>query len=113
MQWPPHRLAYNVILMASVNRPYLKWLMILGIIEGLSTLALFFVAMPLKYHGGQPMAVTIAGGIHGILFLALVGMFLVGRSYSAAFDTHGLVGHHRGHRALRPLYRGCDAVPVV
>ena len=54
--------------------------MILGIVEGLSTLVLFFVAMPLKYYGGQPMAVSIAGGIHGILFLALVGMFLVGRS---------------------------------
>ncbi|MEE2906564.1 MAG: DUF3817 domain-containing protein [Planctomycetota bacterium] len=65
--------------MASVNRPYLKWLMILGIIEGVSTLVLFLVAMPMKYYGGQPLAVTVAGGIHGILFLALVGMFLVGR----------------------------------
>lgn len=81
--------------MASVNRPYLKWLMILGIIEGLSTLVLFFVAMPLKYYGGQPMAVTVAGGIHGILFLTLVGMFLVGRSYvplSTRLVWWGIIG---------------------
>ena len=63
-----------------MNQSYLKWLIILGIIEGLSTLVLFFVAMPLKYHGGQPMAVTIAGGIHGVLFVALVAMFVVGRT---------------------------------
>jgi integral membrane protein len=47
----------------------------MGKIEGTSTLVLFFIAMPLKYLGGIPMAVTIAGAIHGMLFLALVWMF--------------------------------------
>lgn len=37
--------------------------------EGISLLVLFFVAMPLKYIMGMPMATTWAGWIHGVLFL--------------------------------------------
>ena len=62
-----------------LNRPYLKWLMIMGIIEGISTLVLFFVAMPLKYVWDMPMAVTVSGGIHGILFLVLIVMFILAK----------------------------------
>ncbi|MCH2133382.1 MAG: DUF3817 domain-containing protein [Phycisphaerales bacterium] len=81
--------------MTAVNRSYLKWLIILGIVEGISTLVLFFVAMPLKYYGGQPMAVTIAGGIHGVLFIALVAMFIVGASavpLSTRMVWYGIIG---------------------
>jgi integral membrane protein len=49
----------------------------LAIVEGVSTLLLFGVAMPLKYFAGLPMAVTIVGSIHGFLFLALVAMLLM------------------------------------
>jgi integral membrane protein len=49
----------------------------LAIIEGVSTLVLFFVAMPLKYFAGMPLAVTVAGSIHGFLFIALVIMLLI------------------------------------
>ncbi len=38
-------------------------------IEGYSYLLLLFVAMPLKYAFGYPMAVKIAGMIHGVLFI--------------------------------------------
>ena len=44
--------------------------------EGISTLVLFGVAMPLKYFAGMPLAVRVVGLIHGILFMALVVMFL-------------------------------------
>jgi integral membrane protein len=44
----------------------------LCLVEGVSFLVLLFVAMPLKYLGGQPLAVTIAGWIHGALFLAFL-----------------------------------------
>jgi integral membrane protein len=47
-------------------------------IEGISTLVLFGIAMPLKYFADMPMAVRIAGSIHGGLFIALVLMFLLG-----------------------------------
>lgn len=46
--------------------------------EGISTLVLFGIAMPLKYLAGMPMAVTIIGSIHGVLFLALASMFVLG-----------------------------------
>jgi integral membrane protein len=49
----------------------------LAIVEGVSTLVLFFVAMPLKYFAGMPLAVTVAGSIHGLLFVALVIMLLI------------------------------------
>ncbi len=38
-------------------------------IEGISYLVLFFVAMPLKYMADMPLAVRIAGSLHGILFV--------------------------------------------
>ncbi len=38
-------------------------------IEGYSYLVLLFIAMPLKYILGFPIAVKVAGMIHGILFI--------------------------------------------
>lgn len=43
-----------------------------AIAEGISFLVLLLIAMPLKYLADQPMAVTIVGGLHGILFVAFV-----------------------------------------
>ena len=40
----------------------------IGLVEGTSTLLLFFVAMPLKYAADMPKAVSIVGMIHGVLF---------------------------------------------
>ena len=40
--------------------------------EGVSTLVLFGVAMPLKYLWDMPMAVRVVGLIHGALFTLLV-----------------------------------------
>ena len=42
--------------------------------EGVSTLVLFGIAMPLKYWAEMPLAVTVAGALHGVLFVALVLM---------------------------------------
>lgn len=64
----------------AVNVPYLRRLRLLSIIEGCSTLILFFVAMPLKYLADMPLAVTIVGSLHGLLFLALVIAFVVART---------------------------------
>lgn len=41
-------------------------------VEGLSTLLLFGVAMPLKYLADIPEAVRIVGSVHGFLFLCFV-----------------------------------------
>ena len=40
--------------------------------EGVSFLVLLLIAMPLKYFANIPLAVTIAGGLHGVLFIAYV-----------------------------------------
>ena len=63
----------------TIDHVFLKRVRTLAIIEGVSTLLLFFVAMPLKYMADMPMAVTIVGGLHGFLFLGLVGALLFAR----------------------------------
>jgi len=50
----------------------LSWLRKAGIAEGISFLALLGIAMPLKYLLKQPMAVTIVGWAHGVLFIAFL-----------------------------------------
>ncbi|MGH7964658.1 MAG: DUF3817 domain-containing protein, partial [Candidatus Binatia bacterium] len=61
-----------------VDRQFLQRLRVLGIIEGISTLVLFGIAMPLKYAADIPLAVTVVGPVHGFLFLALATMFMLG-----------------------------------
>ena len=56
---------------------FLKQLRIVSLIEGCSTLVLFFIAMPLKYGMGMAIAVTWAGRIHGGLFTLLVVMAII------------------------------------
>jgi integral membrane protein len=60
-----------------VDHVFLTRLRRLGHVEGVSTLVLFGVAMPLKYGFDMPMAVTIVGSIHGLLFVALVAALVV------------------------------------
>ena len=74
---------------------YLRWLIWMGIVEGTSTLVLFFVAMPLKYLADMPLAVTIVGSLHGLLFILYVGMLLFGKGrvpLSTGMTLWGLVG---------------------
>lgn len=46
-------------------------LRLINFFEGVSFLLLLLVAMPLKYLFDLPLAVRIAGGLHGLLFLGL------------------------------------------
>ncbi len=48
------------------------WFRIAAIAEGISFLVLLGIAMPLKYLAKIPIAVTIAGGIHGLLFIIFI-----------------------------------------
>jgi integral membrane protein len=45
---------------------------IIAFTEGVSYLILLFIAMPLKYVWGQPMAVRTFGSIHGLFFILYV-----------------------------------------
>lgn len=62
------------------NRAALWWLIVIGLVEGLSTVLLFFVAMPLKYGPTDlPIVVSIVGPVHGVLFIGYVVAILVVR----------------------------------
>ncbi len=45
---------------------------LIGLLEGLSLLALVFIAVPAKYIYHQPELVKNIGPVHGILFLLFV-----------------------------------------
>ena len=47
-------------------------LRIASLLEGFSFLLLLFLAMPLKYVFGMPMATRMVGGLHGLLFVNLL-----------------------------------------
>lgn len=51
---------------------YSKQIRQVGIAEGISYIILLFVAMPLKYLAGMPMAVKTVGWLHGVLFMAFI-----------------------------------------
>jgi integral membrane protein len=44
----------------------------ISFIEGISYLILLFIAMPLKYFVGIPLAVKIVGMAHGVLFILFI-----------------------------------------
>lgn len=46
-----------------------RWI---ALAEGVSFLILLFIAMPLKYWGGMPLAVKYTGWAHGVLFIAFI-----------------------------------------
>lgn len=54
----------------------LRQLRAVALMEGVSFVLLLFVAMPLKYLAGLPLAVRIVGSAHGLLFLLfMVALF--------------------------------------
>jgi integral membrane protein len=49
-----------------------SWFRKVAFAEGISFLVLLGIAMPLKYFADMPMAVTIVGGLHGLLFVGFI-----------------------------------------
>ncbi|MBC7874033.1 MAG: DUF3817 domain-containing protein [Ferruginibacter sp.] len=59
-----------------------SWFRKIAFAEGVSFLVLLFIAMPLKYLADIPIAVTVVGGLHGLLFVSfLIFAFLVKEEY--------------------------------
>ena len=50
---------------------------LINTVEGYSFLILLFIAMPLKYILGFPLAVKIAGMIHGVLFIIFCVLLVI------------------------------------
>lgn len=62
------------------------WFRKIAFAEGISFLVLLGIAMPLKYFADMPMAVTVVGGLHGILFVGfMVLAYLVKEEYNKDF----------------------------
>jgi integral membrane protein len=59
-----------------------SWFRKTAFIEGVSFIVLLFIAMPLKYFAGMPLAVTIVGGLHGVLFVAF---FILAREVKSEY----------------------------
>ncbi len=55
----------------------LKLFRYIALIEGVTTLALFLIAMPLKYGFGNPMLVPPVGMAHGVAFLAYIAAMII------------------------------------
>jgi integral membrane protein len=49
---------------------------LIGILEGISYLALLGIAMPLKYFADMPTAVKYPGWVHGLLFVLYIYMLI-------------------------------------
>lgn len=60
-----------------VNDNTIKIFKAVSFLEGVSYILLLFVAVPMKYIGGQDYMVKALGMPHGILFMAYIVMALV------------------------------------
>ena len=63
----------------------IKIFRLIALVEGVSTVLLFLVAMPLKYFAGWPHLVPPVGMTHGILWIvytAAIPICLIGRGFS-------------------------------
>ena len=62
----------------------------IAFLEGLSFLALLFIAMPLKYFMDMPLAVRTVGSLHGALFVAyVIYMYLVYNDFGKSIKWMG------------------------
>lgn len=66
-----------------------KYFIALGRLEGLSLLALLFIAMPIKYAAQNPFYVKLLGPIHGFLFLGYCSL-----AFYSAFEYKWSIQKH-------------------
>ncbi len=64
---------------------FLRILRAVSLIEGVSYLLLLLVAMPMKYLGDLPWAVSVVGMAHGLLFIML--WLLVAAAWAKGLPT--------------------------
>ncbi len=54
------------------NKNFIRVFRLIAILEGISLLVLFFLAMPLKYWFNTPQLISPVGMSHGLLFVGYV-----------------------------------------
>ena len=70
----------------------MKFLRLMALLEGLSLLALLFIAMPLKYQFGLPEAVSIVGRLHGGLFIVFNIVLFYNVFKGQVTEVQGFIG---------------------
>lgn len=70
----------------------LRSLSILALVEGASLITLIGIAMPLKYFADMPVAVSLVGMAHGLLFLWATAtlLFVLSRGYLSPLKGAGV-----------------------
>ena len=67
----------------------LKKFLLINKIEGLSYIILLFIAMPIKYYFGFPLATKVMGSIHGALFVIFIyRLYKVSRKIGFSFKEN-------------------------
>ncbi|WP_434287111.1 DUF3817 domain-containing protein [Celeribacter sp. SCSIO 80788] len=62
---------------APQNKRLFSLFRVIALIEGVTTILLFFVAMPIKYGLENPSWVKVMGPVHGYAFLAYIALMLI------------------------------------
>lgn len=78
--------------MSVLTKSEIKKLRLVALLEGISFLALLFVAMPIKYMMDKPIFVEVLGPIHGLLFVLFVVLaYIYGEKCNWSFKKMGLI----------------------
>ena len=65
----------------------------IAVAEGISYVVLVFIAMPLKYWAGIPLAVKYTGWAHGLLFVLYIILVIMAWSeYKWSFKKAAIIG---------------------
>lgn len=64
-----------------MKQKMIRWFRYVGMIEGLSLIALVGIAMPLKYGAGMDEVVSVVGMIHGVLYVLYMGIVAMNTLY--------------------------------
>lgn len=74
--------------MTNLFKTQIGRLRIIGYLEGISLIALIFIAVPMKYYFGNPTLTKAIGPIHGAIFLLfLFNALSVGVNQNWKFKT--------------------------
>ncbi len=71
--------------------PHIRRLYIAALLDGVALLALFALGLPLKYLAGMPVAVSVLGPLHGVLFLWLLVNLALAVTRGGLRPVHGLM----------------------
>ncbi len=70
----------------------IKFFKIIALLEGISLLVLFFIAMPMKYIFYNPSLISSVGMAHGVLFIAYIFLAIILKfTINWSWKTFGIV----------------------